>query len=87
MRITFINETSSVLTDIKISGCDELHIENLKPNEKKLVWVGISGDCSVMIEFIKDGKREKENVVGYTTNGAGDKITYKIEANNIAARN
>ena len=85
MRITFVNETSSRLTDVKIFGCEEKHIDKLEPSEKKLVWVGITGDCSVNIEFNKDGKRESENVSGYTTNNMGQRMTHKIGWENAPA--
>ncbi len=78
MRITFINETSNSLTDIRIFGCEEKHIDKLEPKESKVVWVGITGDCSVNIEFKKNGKQESENVTGYTTNDMGQRITHKI---------
>jgi hypothetical protein len=85
MRITFVNETASTLTDIKIFGCEEKHLDKLKPNEKKLVWVGITGDCSVNIEFKKDGKIESENVSGYTSNNMGQRMTHKIGWENAPA--
>lgn len=85
MRITFVNETSSRLTDIKIFGCEEKRIDKLEPGEKKLVWVGITGDCSVNIEFNKDGKKESENVSGYTTNNMGQRMTHKIGWENAPA--
>jgi len=85
MRITFVNETSSRLTNIKIFGCEEKRIDKLEPREKKLVWVGITGDCSVNIEFNKDGKMENENVSGYTTNNMGQRMTHKIGWENAPA--
>ena len=84
MRITFVNETSSILTDIKIFGCQEKHLAKLSPNEKKLVWVGINGDCSVSIEFKRDGKVINENVLGYTSNSMGQRMTHKIGSKNSA---
>ena len=85
IRITFVNETSSKLTDIKIFGCEENHIDKLEPGEKKLIWVGITGDCSVNIKFNKDGKKESENVLGYTTNNMGQRMTHKIGWENAPA--
>ncbi|MBY0478582.1 MAG: hypothetical protein K2Q24_13120 [Chitinophagaceae bacterium] len=85
MRITFVNETASTLTDIKIFGCEEKHLNKLEPNEKKLVWIRITGDCSVNIEFKKDGKVESENVSGYTTNNMGQRMTHKIGWENAPA--
>ena len=85
MRITFINETSSTLTEIKVFGCEEKHIDKLEPNERKLVWVGITGDCSVNIEFNKDGKLESENVTGYTSANMGQRMTHKIGWENSPA--
>ncbi len=85
MRITFVNETSSRVTNIKIFGCEEKRIDKLDPGEKKLVWVNITGECAVNIEFSKDGKKEGENVLDYTTNNMGQRVTHKIGWENAPA--
>ena len=83
MRITLVNETASIINDIKILGCEEKHINKLEPNESKLVWVTISGDCLINIEFNKNGKLEGENILGYITSNAGYRMTHRITEKNI----
>jgi len=79
MRITFTNSTQNKLTDIKIVGCETKHISELKPNESKTVWVGITGDCSITLEYMEGGKLKKETVAGYVTSGMGQKMKHKID--------
>lgn len=79
MRITFTNSTDNVLTDINIVGCEDEHISELKPNESKTVWVGITGDCSISLEYLENGELKKETVAGYVTSGMGQKIKHKID--------
>ena len=78
MRITFVNETSTTLTQIKIFGCEEKFIEKLDPGERKKVWVGITGHCTINIEFLSNGQKQTENVMGYVTNDMGQRVTHKI---------
>jgi len=82
MRITFTNSTQNKLTDIKIVGCETEHISELKPNESKTVWVGITGDCSITLEYMENGKLKKETVAGYVTSGMGQKMNHKIDGKN-----
>lgn len=79
MRITFTNSTQNTLTNINIIGCETKHIAELKPNESKTVWVGITGDCSINLEYLENGKIKKETVVGYVTSGGGQKLKHKID--------
>lgn len=79
MRITFTNSTQNKLTDIKIVGCETEYISELKPNESKTVWVGITGDCSITLEYLENGELKKEMVAGYVTNGMGQKMKHKID--------
>ncbi|MBA6154890.1 hypothetical protein [Gelidibacter maritimus] len=79
MRITFTNSTQNKLTDIKIDGCETEYISELKPNESKTVWVGITGDCSITLEYLENGELKKEMVAGYVTNGMGQKMKHKID--------
>ena len=78
MRITFVNETTTRLTDIKIFGCENRFIDKLEPGESKKVWVGITGDCTINIEFLSNGQKQSENVAGYVTNNMGQRMTHKI---------
>ena len=79
MRITLTNSTQNKLTDIKIVGCETEHISELKPNESKTVWVGITGDCSITLEYLENGELKKETVAGYVTSGMGQKMNHKID--------
>ena len=78
MRITFTNPTQSTLTDINIIGCDTEHIDKLEAGESKLVWVAIKGDCSIDMDYLLNGQRKEEMVVGYATGLMGQKITHII---------
>lgn len=86
MRITFVNETSAKLTDIRIFGCENCFIDKLDPGESEKVWVAIKGDCSINIEFLSDGKKQSENVSGYVTNNTGQRMTHKIGWENGPAK-
>ena len=79
MRITFTNSTQNKLSDIKIIGCETEYISELKPNESKTVWVGITGDCYITLEYLENGILKKETVAGYVTNGMGQKMKHKID--------
>jgi len=79
MRVTFTNSTDNKLTDIKIFGCETEYISELQPNESKTVWVGITGDCSITLEYLENGKLKKETVAGYVTSGMGQKMKHKID--------
>ena len=79
MRITFTNSTQNKLTDIKIVGCETEYISELKPNESKTVWVEITGDCSINLEYLENEELKKEMVSGYVTSGMGQKIKHKFD--------
>ncbi|HWY38491.1 MAG TPA: hypothetical protein VNY73_08030 [Bacteroidia bacterium] len=78
MRVTLVNSTSDELTDIKITGCETNYIDKLQLGESKTIWVKITGDCSINIDYLANGQRKEENVAGYVTNDMGQKITYRI---------
>ena len=79
MRITFTNETGTELTDINIIGCGGGHIDKLEIGESKTVWVSITGDCSINIDYLSDGQRKEEIVAGYVTSSMGQKMNHKID--------
>ncbi len=78
MRITFINGTETTLTDINIVGCETEHIEKLNEGESKTIWVEITGDCTIYIDYLADGQRKEEVVAGYVTSGDGQKMKHNI---------
>jgi heme/copper-type cytochrome/quinol oxidase subunit 2 len=79
MRITFTNGTETELTDINIIGCGGGHIDKLKVGESETVWVSITGDCSIFIDYVSDGQTKKETVAGYVTSSMGQKLNHKID--------
>ena len=79
MRITFTNETGTELTDIKIIGCGGGHIDKLEVGERESVWVDITGDCSIYIDYLSNGQRKEETVAGYVTSSMGQKVNHKID--------
>ena len=79
MRITFTNETGTELTDINIIGCGGGHIEKLGVGESETVWVSITGDCSIDIDYLSNGERKEEMVAGYVTSSMGQKLNHKID--------
>ena len=66
------------MTDINIIGCETKHIDKLEKGESKTVWVGITGDCTVNIDYLKNGEKKEENVAGYVTNSMGQKMKHNI---------
>ena len=79
MRITFTNETGKEISDINIVGCGGGYIDKLEIGESKTVWVSITGDCSIELEYLSNGKRNDEIVAGYVTSSMGQKINHKID--------
>lgn len=79
LRINFINDTGSPISDINIIGCAGGHINKLDAGEDKTVWISITGDCSVHIDYLLDGERKSETVVGYATTSGGTIGTHRID--------
>ena len=79
VRITFTNKMGMKITDINIVGCGGGHIDNLEIGESETVWVPITGDCSISIDYVFDGQRKEERVAGYVTPGMGQKIIHRID--------
>jgi hypothetical protein len=70
------------LKDINIVGCETKYINKLEKGESKTIWIGITGDCHIGINYIANGERKEENVAGYITNGMGQKMKYHIGGQN-----
>lgn len=79
MRITFTNDTGTQLTDINIVGCGGGQIDKLGNGESKTVWVAITGDCSIYLDYLSNGQRKGETVAGYVTSSMGQKVNHKID--------
>jgi hypothetical protein len=82
MRISFTNTTGYKLTEIKIIGCEPKVIDKLEPGDRKTIWVGITGDCTINIEYQLNGQMRTETVAGYVTAGMGQKMYYKVGRKN-----
>lgn len=82
MRITFVNSTQATLVDINIVGCETEHIDRLEIGESETVWVGITGDCTINVDYLSNGQRKEENVAGYVTGGMGQKMKHNIGGKN-----
>jgi hypothetical protein len=83
MRVTFINATETTLSGIKIVGCGGGYIDKLEPGETETVWINITGDCSININYLFNGKRKEEIVAGYVTMSMGQKMKYYIGGQQI----
>jgi len=78
-RVTIINDTSSKITKIELTGCDSQSIEMLAPGKKETVWMGINGDCSINISYLDQSKNTHEGrVAGYLCDGMGGKADYRL---------
>jgi hypothetical protein len=78
MRVTFINVTNKILKDINIVGCEPKYIDKLEKGESKTIWISITGDCFININYVTDGERKEESVASYVTDGMGQKMKYHI---------
>ncbi|HLP13779.1 MAG TPA: hypothetical protein VK177_17730 [Flavobacteriales bacterium] len=79
LRITITNSTPKEITQVKLHGCEDLSVENIKPGDSKNVWVYIPGDCSVEIEYNINGQVKTDMVAGYVTQSMGTVISYDIK--------
>jgi hypothetical protein len=82
MRITFTNSTQTTLTNINIVGCGGGQIDKLEVGESETVWVDITGDCSINIDYLANGQRKEESVAGYVTSSMGQKMKHNIGGQN-----
>lgn len=81
MRITFTNTTKTTLTNINIVGCGA-YIDKLESGESETVWVEITSDCSIGINYLSEGQKKEENVAGYVTPLMGQKMKHNIGGKN-----
>jgi hypothetical protein len=82
MRITFTNSTQTTLTNINIVGCGGGHIDKLEIGQSKTVWVDITGDCSISVDYLSNGQKKEESVAGYVTSSMGQKMKHNIGGQN-----
>ncbi len=82
-RVTVINDTSSRITNIQLSGCDEKWIQTLAPGEKETIWMEIPHDCSIDISYLDRSRNTKgATVVGYICSGMGGPEDFHISGKN-----
>jgi hypothetical protein len=82
MRITFTNSTQTKLTNINIVGCGGGHIDKLESGESETIWVDITSDCSIKIDYLSNGQKKEESIAAYVTNGMGQKMKHNIGGQN-----
>ncbi len=81
LRITFVNSTGETITNVRIIGCDNKNISQLRTDQKETKWIGINGDCSVDIKYFINGEENQETVVGYASGPMGQRLIYEIGSN------
>ncbi|MEB3753969.1 hypothetical protein [Acinetobacter sp. MD2(2019)] len=82
MRITFTNSTQITLTNINIVGCGGGYIDKLENGESKTVWIDITGDCSIDINYLSNGQKKEELVASYVSNSMGQKMKHNVGGQN-----
>ena len=87
MRVTFINHTGENIRNIQITGCENEQLDLLDNGESETVWIDIEHDCQIEMTYTTaKGKRKSEVVIGYVTNGMGEKYVHHVgnsEYNNL----
>ena len=79
MRIKFVNSTSSVLTNLKIAGCQKKYINNLNPGGSETVWIKITRICPISISYMQNGVSKTEVVSAYIEPSNGSKLTFSLK--------
>lgn len=78
-RIDIVNNTNQTIDHWSISGCDNLWRDNHYPKQKEIIWLDLSGDCSVEIEYSQNGIRKKETIVGNLKPSLFSKVEFYIQ--------
>lgn len=78
-RLTIINDTKAEINKIELSGCESKSIKNLEPGETETVWIKISGDCMMYMNYInKDGIKKEVIIADYLSAGMGKSEEYQL---------
>ena len=80
LRVTFVNSTGAHITKVETEGCEHILVKDLAPNEKETVWIHISSDCELNLNYQLGIEEKKELVQGYVTSMGGGKMRYEIGA-------
>jgi len=76
MRVSFINETGSEISQLKIIGGEPKSIEKLEIGEKQTKWIAIKYDNDLILEYEIDGEIKTEMIYSYMV--VGKKIEHRI---------
>jgi len=76
MRVTFINDTGKIITDLKIIGGEPKTIEKLEKGESQTEWITIKSDNDLILEYEIDGELKTEMIYSYMT--SGEKFEHRI---------
>ncbi len=82
IKLTLINPTNTELTNLKLTGCETEIIDNMKPGERRTIWISINNDCNINLEFENSEQVKNEIVLGYATSMGGQQIEHKIGEGN-----
>jgi hypothetical protein len=77
-RVTISNTSGKDLGPIRIEGCEQEEIEELKTGESKTLWIKIPGDCSIEIQYEMENTSQRDTLVKYITPGGGLKVNYEL---------
>jgi hypothetical protein len=80
--VRFKNGINEPIEQVRIIGCDERNIGQLRPRQAKIEWIELQEGClekSIAIEYELKGKRIKEIVYRYVVDGR--RINYTIRGN------
>ncbi|MGV8944949.1 MAG: hypothetical protein ACOH1N_00845 [Lutibacter sp.] len=76
MRITFINDTGKIITDLKIIGGEPKTIEKLEKGESQTEWIKIISENDLVLEYKIDREIKTEMIYSYMI--SGEIFKYKI---------
>jgi hypothetical protein len=79
-RITISNTSGEDLGPIRIEGCEQKEIEELRTGESKTLWIKIPGDCSIEIQYEMENASKRDTLVKYITPGGGLKVNYELRS-------
>jgi hypothetical protein len=79
VRITVKNSAASDIMVLSLTGCEEKKLKALKNGDAKTVWIRITGDCAINIEYEVNGIEKKKTLIEYITPGGGVRATYEIK--------
>lgn len=78
IRITFINDTDQQISELKVTGYKPEIIDSLRAGEKNTVWIKITGDGCIKVEYKINEHAYNDVVCGYVTLNMGGKVKHKI---------